>query len=542
MRIGIGQLNAHVGAIDANTAKILHRIEEARSMACDLVVFPELAVCGYSPLDLFWRDGFVAACRSAVDRIAAASEGLGILVGGLGIERSVATSNRDNVSSLSDGALIELFNRAYLLEDGAVRARIDKQYLPSYDVYCEERYFTPGEGSSVHSFRGVTLGINICEDLWIDDGPTDLQASLGADWIINISASPFYTGKPAIRQRLATRRSKENGVGLIYVNLVGGQDEVVFDGGSFAFDPKGRCIFQAPHFREGLYVLDVDHASPVPARTESDMDDVREALLLGIRDYVRKNGFERVLVGLSGGIDSALVATLAAEALGADNVICVYMPSEFSSHESGEDACTVADNLGVRFETVSIADAHQALRDCLPEPAAGLVDENLQPRIRGTLLMALANQRRALVLCPGNKSEIAVGYNTLYGDTVGALAPIADLYKEQVHRLAESYGDLIPKRVRTKPASAELRPGQRDDQDLPSYEILDPILKRAIEANASARQLEKQGFDAAAVHDVLRRLRANEYKRRQLPPAIKVSPKAFGFGRRIPLTQEYRDT
>jgi NAD+ synthase (glutamine-hydrolysing) len=541
MRIGIGQLNAHVGAIDANTAKILEMIDQARSSGCDLVVFPELAVCGYSPLDLFWRDGFAAACRAAVDRIAEASEGIGVLVGGLDVEQKHGASNHDNVSSLSDGALIDVYNRAFLFENQVSLGTADKQHLPSYDVYCEERFFTPGAGSSVHAFRGLTLGVNVCEDLWIDDGPTDLQANLGADWILNISASPFYVGKPDIRQRLAARRTKENNVGLVYVNLVGGQDEIVFDGGSFVFDAEGRCIFQAPHFREGLYITDLEHAAPVPERAPSGIEDIRDALVLGIRDYVGKNGFNQVLVGVSGGIDSALVAALAVDALGADNVFCVYMPSEFSADESGEDARAVAANLGTSFETLSIAEAHDALRRAVPRTAAGIVDENLQPRIRGTLLMALANQRGALVLCPGNKSEIAVGYNTLYGDTIGALAPIADLYKGKVYELANAYGDLIPERVRTKPPSAELRPAQRDDDDLPAYEVLDPLLEQALEGNASADQLRKLEVDEAVVKDVVRRIRTSEYKRRQLPPAVKVTPKAFGFGRRLPLTDGYRE-
>lgn len=541
MRIGIGQINAHVGAIDKNTSEILQKIEEAKNAGCDLVIFPELAVCGYSPLDLFWRDGFVEACQAAVERITAASSGIGVIIGSLTAERKQAPSNRDNVSSLSDGALINLYNRAYLIENGSVLGHVDKQHLPSYDVDCEKRHFTPGEGTSVHEFRGMALGINVCEDLWIDDGPTDLQASLGAEWIINVSASPFYIGKPDIRNRLAARRTKENHVGLIYVNLVGGQDEVVFDGGSFVFDSKGRQVFLAPHFREGLYVVDLEHPKLVRQEHSPDIADVRKALGLGIRDYVTKNGFQQVLLGLSGGIDSAVAAALAVEALGSDNVLCVYMPSEFSSTDSLKDSEAVASNLGAAFQIIEIAEAHQALRNALPGLAEGLVDENLQPRIRGTLLMALANQRHALVLCPGNKSEIAIGYNTLYGDTVGALAPIADLYKEQVYQLAESFGELIPERVRTKPPSAELRPNQRDDDDLPPYDVLDPILRQLIEANASKRQLLEQGFDAAIIDDIQRRIRVNEHKRRQLPPGIKISPKAFGSGRRVPLTSGYKE-
>ena len=539
MRIAIGQLNVLVGAIDENTTKILDRIEEAKASHCDLVVFPELAICGYSPLDLFWKDGFIQSCQRAIERITAASMGIGIIIGGVAAEPRQIPSNLDNVSSVSDGARIDLTNRAYLIEDGSILGTIDKQHLPDYDVYCEKRHFTPGEGTSVHKFRSVSLGINVCEDLWIDDGPTDLQASLGADWIINLSASLFYAGKPRIRTRLAARRAKENHVGLVYVNLVGGQDEIVFDGGSFVFDSRGRQVFQAPLFQEGLYIVDLDHARPLGQSESVEIDEIRAALVLGIRDYVHKNGFGRVLLGLSGGIDSAVVAALAAQALGPENVDCVYLPSKFSSPASGEDACAVSKNLGTSFQTIDITDVHQVLRDALPTAPAGLVDENLQPRIRATLLMALANQRRALVLCPGNKSEIAVGYSTLYGDTVGALAPIADLYKCQVVALAESFGKLIPDRVRTKPPSAELREAQRDDEDLPAYDVLDAILKQVIEANASKTQLLNQGFDEDVVDDVLRRIRLNEYKRKQLPPGLKISPKAFGSGRRMPLTNGY---
>lgn len=540
MRIAISQFNPHVGAIDENTSRILAQIDEARSSNCDLIIFPELAICGYSPLDLLWHDGLIEACEQAIQRITVESSGIGVIVGGIAVGRNQAPSNRDNISSLSDGALTRIANRAFLMEDGILLGHVDKQHLPSYDVYCEKRHFTAGEGTSNHSFGDRVLGINICEDLWIDEGPTDLQASLGADWIINLSASPYYAGKPTLRHRLATRRAKENRVGLVYANLVGGQDEVVFDGGSFVVDDKGRLIFQAPHFQEGLYVVDLEHPRPLSQEPVDEMNNIRQALVLGIRDYVAKNGFERVIIGLSGGIDSAVVTALATEALGAGNVLCAYLPSEFSSKESEKDARTVADNLGVTLESIDITKAHHALREALPQSPQGLVDENLQPRIRGTLLMALANQHQALVLCPGNKTEIAVGYSTLYGDTVGALAPIADLLKRQVVELARTYGNAIPNRILTKPPSAELRANQQDEDDLPPYALLDAIVQQAIEGKASRQNLIEQGFDEETVDDILRRIRVNEHKRRQLPPGLKVSPKAFGVGRRMPLTNGYR--
>jgi len=541
MRVGIGQINSSIGAIEANADAIIERIGEARAAGCDLVVFPEMAVPGYAPLDLIWRPGFVDACEATVDRIRASSGGIGVLVGSIIAKPRQEAINRFDLSSLSDGAQVDLFNVAVLIDDANVLARAAKMHLPCYDVYDEKRYLEPSPGIEVTAFRGLTLGLNVCEDLWVSEGPTELQASLGADWIVNLSASPFYVGKPAIRRRLVSRRARENGVGIVYVNRIGGQDDVVYDGGSMVADAEGRFLFQAPHFGEGLYVVDLDHAPPVPESIDDDVAQIRAALTLGIRDYVRKSGFSSVLLGLSGGIDSALVCTLAAEALGPEAVTAVYLPSRFSSDASGEDARALAERLGVEYLEISIDEVHRALRGALPEKAEGLVDENLQPRARGALLMAIANARGALVLCPGNKAEIALGYNTLYGDTVGALAPISDLYKSDVYRLARSFGDRIPARILDKPPSAELRPDQRDDDDMPPYALLDPILRELIERNASRAQLIDRGFDEAAVDEALRRYYTSEYKRQQLPPGIKVTPKAFGIGRRVPITHSYRD-
>ncbi len=541
MRIGIGQINSHVGAIERNGNRILARMNEARDLQCDLVVFPELAVCGYPPLDSIWRPGYVEACEEAVEAIRVASDGIGVVVGSITARAKRESINRDDLSSLADNAETELFNTAVLIEDGRILGHVSKIHLPYYDVYDESRYFSPGPGTEVLAFRGRTIGINICEDLWVDSGPAEIQANLGADWIINLSASPFYVGKQAIRHRLVRRRAKENGVGIVYANLVGGQDDIVFDGGSFIVDADGRLLFQAPAFIEGLYVFDLSDPRPVAPEEPDELDQLRSALVLGIRDYVSKNGFASVLVGLSGGIDSALVVTLAVEALGPEHVTAVYLPSEFSSNESREDAQEIARRLSIELLKIPLSAIHQALRDALPEAPTGLTDENLQPRVRGTILMALANQRNALALCPGNKSEIAVGYNTLYGDTIGALAPIADLYKTDVYRLAESLADRIPKRVIEKPPTAELRPDHHDEDDLPPYSELDPLLRKVIEVNMSRQQLISAGFDTALVDRILPRYYASEYKRHQLPPAIKVSPKAFGVGRRMPITNAYRD-
>jgi len=540
MHVGIAQINVHVGAFEQNAAAIIARIEDARDRGCDLVVFPELAIPGYAPMDLVWRHGFVDAGRRALDRIAAASRGIGVLVGGIASEAQQEGVNRFDLSAVADGGGTNLYNVAYLIDDGRLVETIAKLHLPVYDIYAEKRHFEPGPGARVAAFRGHTIGINICEDLWVDDGPTETQANLGAEWVINLSASPFYAGKDEIRRRMVRRRATENGVGIVYVNLVGGQDELVFDGGSFVVSSSGEILFHAPFFADGLFVVDLDAPSAAPVPSLDRWEALRRAITLGIRDYVLKNGFQEVLLGLSGGVDSALVAALAAEAVLPENVTAVYMPSEFSSAESRVDARETARRLGIEWIEISIAEPHDTLRQSLPQRAEGIVDENLQPRLRGLLLMGLANQRDALVLAPGNKSEIAVGYNTLYGDTVGALAPIADLYKDDVYRMAATFSDRIPKRVLQKAPSAELRAGQRDAADLPPYAILDPILRGLIEENLSRDELIAAGFPETIVDDILRRYYVNEHKRRQLPPGIKLTPKAFGIGRRPPLTNAYR--
>lgn len=539
MRVGIGQMNAHVGAIERNAQAVMTLIDEAKAAGCDVVVFPELAIPGYIPLDLLWRPGFVTACEEAVASLRDRGGPMTIVVGSVAAEPTRSAANRSDPSSTCDGAGTDIHNVAHLLAGGREIARVAKMHLPTFDVYSEKRYFTPGEGVETHDVAGTRIGVNLCEDLWIDEGPTDLQASLGAELIFNLSASPFFVGKLGIRRRLARRRAQENGVAIVYVNLVGGQDDIVFDGGSFVTNAEGDVVFAAPRFTEGLYVVDLPRGA-IRAPLDDPTQETRSALVLGIRDYVRKNGFSGCLLGLSGGIDSAVVAALAVDAVGAENVVSVYMPSKFSAQESGDDAAAIASALGTRHLEISIAEIHECLRNALPNAAMGLVDENLQPRIRGILLMALSNQEGRLVLSPGNKSEIAMGYNTLYGDTVGALAPIADLYKDDVYRLAATYGDVIPRRVIDRAPSAELRLNQRDDDDLPPYADLDPVLRALIEGNASRDGLLAAGFAPPLVDEVLRRFYLHEHKRRQLPPGIKVTPKAFGSGRRVPLTNAYR--
>ena len=541
MRLALAQIDPTVGAIDDNLSLILSYIERARRSKCDLVVFPELAVCGYSPLDLFWRSGFIDRMQEAQEEIRKASEGIGVIVGGVTAKRRHDGGNTSDPSSVLDGAGTDLFNCALFFSDGSLVASIPKLNLPTFDVYSEKRYFTPGPGAQVFAFRGKSIGINVCEDLWVDDGPTDAQASLGAEWIINISASPFFIGKGEIRHALASRRARENGIELFYVNLVGGQDDVIFDGGSFVTAPSGDLLYQAPYFVEGLFIMDTDRAEPVEPQQQDPIAAAREAIVLGIRDYLRKNAFSQVIIGISGGIDSALVAALAVEALGSDAVSGVFLPSAISSEESRDDAHQLAKNLGIELADVPIADLVAASHAALEGGVSGLAAENLQARIRGTLLMVLANQQNALILTTGNKSEVAVGYNTLYGDTVGALAPIGDLYKTQVWEMARGMDDMIPQRIIDKPPTAELRADQKDEDDLPPYGILDAILKKLIEENASRDNLIANGFPESTVADVLSRYYGSEYKRHQLPPVIKVSPKAFGIGRRVPITHRYRE-
>ncbi len=530
MQVGIAQINSQVGAIDRNLEAILSHIAEAKQAECDLVIFPELALCGCPLFELVRRAGLVDRVEKALQAIMDASNGIGIIVG------AVSTSEAKPTNADPDD---KLFNSAFLIADGSLIGEQAKLTLQPCAETNEACTFAPGPGAQVFEFHEKRLGINIGEDLWSDDGPADTQAGLGAELIIAITASRFAVGKAATHRQLATRRAKDNGITLVVVNLVGGQDGLVFDGGSFIVGPAGDLMFQAPYFAEGLFIADLDELSPIPAPTDDPTDLVRRAIVLGIHDYVRKNGFEKVLVGLSGGIDSAVAAALAVEALGTKEVTGVFLPSAITAQESREDAREVAQRLSIELVEVPIEEVGIACRNALPNKPTGLVDENLQARARGILLMALANERHALVLATGNKSEIAMGYNTLYGDTVGALAPIADLYKSEIYRLAATFGDCIPSQVVEKAPSAELRPGQRDEDDLYPYSILDPLLRELIEQNASREELITQGFSEPIVNDVLTRYYRSEYKRRQSPPAIRVSAKGLGSNRHMPITHAY---
>jgi len=541
MRIGIAQINPLVGAIDQNLKLVLSRIERARRAGSDLVIFPELSLVGSPPQDLLWRRGFVEQVQRALEDIASSSTRIGVIVGAISCCSTERPAKRNGPCLVGDKEGLDLGNSAFFFSDGALIGKESQLIIPSYDICGDGRYFTSGLGAQVFDFRGIRVGINVCADLWANDGPMDVQASLGAQVVINICALPFVDGLQIDRRELAAKSAKENGVALICVNLVGGQDGLVYEGGSFVTGQEGDLLFEAPYFSEGLFVVDLEKLIPVRQHTQHSIDLIHRALVLGIHDYVQKNGFKQVIIGISGGLDSAVVAALATEALGEAAITGVFLPSGITSETSEEDARALARILGIELVEIGITKTVSAFHRVLPHPVTGLSAENLQARTRGTLLMTLANQQNALILATGNKSEIAVGYNTLYGDTVGALAPIADLYKTQVYDLAKEMRERIPERIVNKPPSAELRPGQRDQDDLPPYPLLDAILHELIENNASRNDLVTQGFPETVVSDILCRYYRSEYKRNQLPPVIKVSKKTFGIGRRMPITHAYRD-
>ncbi len=528
MRIALAQPNLTVGDLEGNAEKIAEYIQRARGKA-DIVVFPELAITGYPPKDLLLKPSFTAENRRKLEKIALETKGIAAVVG------------------FVDGSGREISNAAAFLADGRIAHVLSKMHLPNYDVFDEKRYFRPARECSVIEHKGVRLGINVCEDIWVDDGPCDIQARGGAEVIINISASPFHVGKLSERISLLQRRAEQNGVPIAYCNLVGGQDDLLFDGGSCFFNAKGKLVAMAKRFEEDLIVSDFSGKAIIPKR-EEPVEEVYRALVLGIRDYARKNGFKKVVIGLSGGVDSALTAALTIKALGAENVVGVSMPSEITSRESREDAERVATNLGIEFMEMPIAKAVKTYEETLAEVFRGakrdVTEENIQARIRGNILMALANKFGYLVISTGNKSEMAVGYTTLYGDMAGGLAAISDVPKTMVYQLARYVNstngrEVIPKRVLDKAPTAELRPGQLDQDDLPPYDILDPILRAYIEEEKSTKEIVEMGFDPAIVVDVVRRVDHNEYKRHQAPIGIKVTSKAFGSGRRMPITNKY---
>ena len=555
VRVGLAQFNPVVGDIAGNSRRIRELYATADAAGCDIVAFPELSITGYPPEDLVLKSGFVAENQQAMRDIVAATQGCVAVFG------------------FVDGSTGTLTNSAAVASNGTLHGTYNKQLLPNYSVFDEDRYFTPGTSFSLFTIAGVNVGVTICEDIWQADGPVQQQAKAGATLNININGSPYHRGKFDERQQMVSERARTNSCAIVYVNQVCGQDELVFDGGSMVFDHCGDMLMRAEQFGESLSFIDIEVkesnvASGIPvlevtktsrasgprhegtiAVNTSDMEQVFGALVLGTRDYVRKNGFTDVVIGLSGGIDSALVAAVAVEALGSQHVHGVSMPSRYSSEGSRTDAAILASNLGIDMQTISIEPAFSAYLDMTAESFAGkaadLTEENLQSRVRGTTLMALSNKFGWMVLTTGNKSELAVGYFTLYGDSVGGYAVIKDLLKTTVYELCRFVNlragrEVIPEAVITKPPSAELRPDQRDDQSLPAYEVLDPILELYVEQDRTAAEIIALGFDETLVRRISRLVDMNEYKRRQGPPGVRVSLKAFGKDRRLPITNAYR--
>lgn len=568
LRVAAAQLNLTVGDLDGNVERVLAAYREAVDADADLVAFPELTVTGYPPEDLLLKPGFVTAARDALEAIAE------------------QTGDTVAVVGFPDGSAM-LHNAAAVCAGGAVHGIYRKRLLPNYAVFDEQRYFVAGDDSGpLYRVADVTVGVSVCEDLWSSHGPILDQAVGGAEVAININGSPYHRGKRHTRDRMLSTRAADAGVPIVYCNLVGGQDELIFDGQSMVVDAEGELLARAASFAEELLVVDLDvrgtyrqrlldprgrptgrplpviEVTPPPAAEPSgpplvgpiaeapdDLAEVYEALVLGTRDYVTKNGFADVVIGLSGGIDSSLTAVIAVDALGADHVHGVAMPSRYSSDGSVGDAEKLAANLGIDFRVIAIEPAHAALLDMLApsfgDLAPDVTEENLQSRIRGVTWMALSNKFNWLVLTCGNKSEAAVGYATLYGDTAGGYAAIKDVYKTLVYELSRwrnqhEGAELVPSSVITKAPSAELRPDQRDDQSLPPYELLDPILHAYIDDDMTVGDIIGQGFDAELVRRIARLVDTAEYKRRQSPPGPRISGKAFGRDRRLPITNRFR--
>ncbi|MCS7049891.1 MAG: NAD+ synthase [Verrucomicrobiae bacterium] len=541
MKLALAQLNTTVGDLTGNLAKIRDAYRRAVAAGADLVLTPELAITGYPPRDLLVKRRFIADNLHALDELTKTVGDTALVVGYV------------DINPHRPGR--ECFNAAALIERGAIVARRYKTLLPTYDVFDEDRYFQPASSNEPLTWRGQRIGLTICEDIWsaqekwsLHRYPRDPVRELGAlDCLLNISASPFHLGKERLRREMLQAVARDYRFVLAYCNQVGGNDELVFDGHSIVLDASGRILAEASGFREDLLVVDLASAMPVPPREVPEIELLYDALVLGLRDYVQKCGFRSVVLGLSGGIDSAVTACLAVEALGAANVTGVSMPSQFSSKGSIEDARQLAENLGIRWLMVPIQDAFESVKRALAPVFAGLpediTEENIQARLRGILLMALSNKFGHLLLTTGNKSELAVGYCTLYGDMAGGLAVIADVPKTRVYELARyinRHRTIIPPACLTKPPSAELRPNQTDQDTLPPYEVLDAILTRYVEETKSAAEIVGEtGFDEKLVREIVRKIDLNEYKRKQAPPCLRVTTKAFGIGRRVPIAQRY---
>jgi NAD+ synthase (glutamine-hydrolysing) len=568
MRLALAQINTVVGDLDGNRARIVQRIEEARDAGADLVLFPELAVTGYPPEDLLFRPGFLRQARRSLESIAAEAKGIAALVGFPWLDR-------------------DLYNACAVCADGEVKAIYPKRFLPNYGVFDEVRYFQPGRELLLLRIGEALIGPTVCEDIWQPGPPATELALAGAHVIANISASPFHVGKGLEREEMLITRARDNACWVVLVNAVGGQDELIFDGHSVVIDEEGKVVARAPSFEEALLVVDIDASTaiarrlvdarrralareqevpdppvvdlgderpkeetvkPMIAEPLSDLEQMRLALELGLRDYVEKNGFSEIVVGVSGGIDSAVTLALAVEALGPKRVHAVSMPSRFSSEATRRDARALAENLGTSFREIPIDPVFEGFRDALADAFDGrdadITEENLQARIRGTLLMALSNKFGWLVVATGNKSELSVGYATLYGDMAGGFALLKDVFKTDVFRLARHLNELagqelIPQTTVDRAPSAELRDNQLDEDSLPPYAELDEVLEAYVEEDRSREDLMTDGFDHDVVERALALIDRAEYKRRQAPPGVKLRPKAFGRDRRTPITNRW---
>jgi len=529
MRLALAQTNSTVGDLDGNVARVVELIAEARAAGADLVLLPELVVTGYPPEDLLLRPGFLRAARRAVDAIAAKTEGIVALVG----------------APHHDGDA--LYNACFVLADGAVQDVYRKHHLPNYGVFDEDRYFEPGDDRLLLDVAGTCVGLTVCEDIWIEGPPSSELGAAGARLVANISASPFHIGKEREREDIVRRSARENDCIVALCNAVGAQDELVFDGHSVVVGPDGEVLARAAGFAAELLVVELGEQGPI-APLLDELEQMRLALELGLHDYVTKNGFGDVVVSVSGGIDSALTAALCVEALGPERVHGVTMPSRYSSEGTRGDAWRLAESLGIDFREIPIEPIVEEYSGALAEAFTGresdLTEENLQARIRGTLLMALSNKFGWLVIASGNKSELSVGYSTLYGDLAGGFALIKDVYKTDVFRLArwlnERAGrELIPASIIERAPSAELRPDQLDEDSLPPYAQLDRVLEAYVELDRSREELSQDGFDADVVDRALAMIDRAEYKRRQAPPGVKLRPKAFGRDRRTPITNRW---
>ncbi len=544
MKIALAQLNYHIGNFEFNTAQMIRAIEQARTEGADLVVFAELSVCGYPPRDLLEMDNFIEQCEVAAQQIAKACTDIACIIG-------LPTRNPEIKGK-------DLFNSAYFIEDGLVKAQVNKALLPNYDVFDEYRYFEPSLSSSCIDFKGFKIALTICEDLWnVNDNPLYVSEPMEQlskeqpDLMINIAASPFAYNHDEERLQVLGDNCRKYRLPLFYVNQVGAHTEIIFDGGSLVFDEKGDVLDEMPYFSESIRYYEfegkaVKGLAPKSELRQTDIEQIHHALILGIRDYFQKSGFSKAILGLSGGIDSAVVCALAAEALGPENVMAVLMPSEYSTDHSIKDAMDLVNNLDCKHELIPIKAAaktfDEMLKPVFKDLPFNIAEENIQSRSRAIVVMALSNKFGYILLNTSNKSECAVGYGTLYGDMAGAISVLGDVYKTQVFQLARYINrdrEIIPVNSIVKPPSAELRPGQKDTDSLPEYEILDRILFHYIEEKKGPEAIIALGFEPALVRKIIKMVNLAEFKRYQTPPILRISPKAFGMGRRMPIVGKY---